>query len=770
MVLAEGVVTRPASKWFLCAWLVLSASACKCESSEAPPSAADPAAEAAHADPVAARAPEEFEVRKLLAEADLCDFRHRGLAIDVASDWADVHRGFTVGPFDDVIATKRAAIATGGVRTRKLVYDFWTDRPTTNVHVELRAQGNVASRLSLDLDTTRLGEQRLDKDEPKVLRFGPLAKPLPAGHHQLTLRFPGRNSADDQTRAWLEWIRVFVPDNFDHAYVAPTKENVLQDVVLHDEPRRGLALRAPGSVRCPAFPVRGTRLKLEVGYWGSGTGVAQVKAHTAEGRSVVLAEREVKGEEEGGKWIPLELTLDAFHDQLVALEFVASEASQGGRVVFAEPELRLATRPPTLGVTRNVIVVVAGGLRRQLVPPWSDRQRAPNLFRFAEQSVVFEGYRSSSTIVSGVVATLLTGARPVEHQMLDPAARVPKALKLTSERMRRRGGVSGFFTNVPYSFRAFGFDRGWTVFEQFSPVDDVPATQPLHLARRWLETQLAAEETTPRLMFVHLSGAHPPWDVPLEQAKTLPPKDYSGQIDPRRAAGALRELRDRTRGSRLLRADDWIRLEALQGVAVAKLDESFGLLMQSLQDSGQWDESLVLFMGDVAMGDAPSVPFAPFSQLEEARLAVPLLAKLPGATDSHRAHFRFGPEAIARTVQEALGIEWSGAASVPRLGDIAVDRVGLLGSAGLLAMQGHTYAYYLGSWRLSGSLGDAPSLCQLEVDPACQTEALDAEPFVAQWMWRALLRALRDYSGDDLRREGAQIDEKTRSGLQVYGL
>ncbi len=707
--------------------------------------------------------------RNLLDEIALCDVRHRGLAIDVGSVWGNTHRGFVVGPFDDVDHVSRAAVSTGAVKTKKLVYDFWLDRPAKNVHIDLRAQGVAARSVIIDVDDLRLGHQTMESEQPKVHRFGPVAKELQAGRHRLTVRFRGRRRSADLTKAFVDWLRVYIPDGIDDAYIAPTKHNLLQDVALNDVPRHSIALRAPGSVRCPTFPSKGTRLVVDLGYWGSGEGVAQVRVRTHDGRDVVLAEHKVEGEDSGGSWIPLELSLDAFSERLAAIEFVALEGRAGGRVVFGEPKLKLRRTRVETPKPKNVILVVAGGLDRRLVPPWVEREKMPELWHMVDQSVVFDGYRSSATVVSGVMASLLTGARPHEHQMLDSAARVPDAIPLISEGMRRTSGSSAFFTNVPYTFGSFGFERGWNEFAQFSPVKDLPATEPLRVGRKWLEDTIERGEEGQRLLVIHASGAHPPWDVTQSEAKVLPPKDYSGSIDARRAAIYLRNMRNRTRGVRRLGSSDWLRLTALQEVALRKFDTSFGLLRRSLQESGEWDDSLVVFMGDVGMGAAPTLPFAPFGRLDEGRLAAPLYVKFPAETVPGRTQFRFGPEVVARTLHESVGVSWPGSESTPTLGGVAKGSVGLL-TSGFLAMQGHSYAYYLGPWRLQGVFSEAPTLCDLEVDPSCGTDLLDAEPFVAQWMWRALLRTLADQRDDAPRRQSATIDDRTRAALQVYGL
>jgi hypothetical protein len=86
-----------------------------------------------------------------------------------------------------------------------------------------------------------------------------------------------------------------------------------------------------------------------------------------------------------------------------------------------------------------------------------------------------------------------------------------------------------------------------------------------------------------------------------------------------------------------------------------------------------------------------------------------------------------------------------------------------------VAIQGHEYAFTIGPWRLSGALGVQPKLCDIEVDPACQTDLYAEHPFVVHWTWRAFQRAMQA-EGDVPQRENAEIDPATRAALDVYGL
>jgi hypothetical protein len=147
-----------------------------------------------------------------------------------------------------------------------------------------------------------------------------------------------------------------------------------------------------------------------------------------------------------------------------------------------------------------------------------------------------------------------------------------------------------------------------------------------------------------------------------------------------------------------------------------------------------------------------------------------LLVKFPGQREARRVITPLGTESVARTLHEALGVTWQGSAFAAPLQELAADGQSARGVGGLLALQGQTYTYALGPWLLSGTFGTPPRLCEVEVDPTCQDERFAREPFVAQWLWRSLLRLANEPGRNRYPRRQAEIDAETRAALSAFGL
>lgn len=708
----------------------------------------------------------------LLEQLERCEVRHRGLFIDSGSRQSDAHRPFTPGPFEDLRRVQRGGVSSAELLLPRVTYDFFLDKPAHSVALTVKGVQGSSSHLTGYIDGKRVGAARLGRRSARVSELGALGGELAAGRHTLELKLSGRGVRPGEVKASLQWLRIHFASDRDLRYPAPSWNNLVVDAALSDVPRRAIALRAPGSVRCGLVPVAGTRVRTDVGYWGEGRGVATVRARTADGKVVTLAEQPVEGGEDA-RWIALDMTLDAFAEQLVALEFAATEGEVGGRVLFGEPRLerKAATKKPRR--SNVAVLVVLGGLDRRLIPPWGPREGMPALFEVAQLGVVFEGYRASATNVNGIMASLLSGARPAAHGVTFAGAGLHPDVPLLSEAVRKRDGRAAFFTNVPYSFEAFGFDRGWDRFAAYSPVEDRPGSEPILHGRDWVKQELASDRSRPKLLVMHLSGGHPPWDVTPEEARMLPPEDYNGIVEPRRGAMALRDVRQRSRASRrMLGPNDWLRVEALQVAALQKLDAALGALIDELKRRGVWEDALFAVVGDVGMGDRSGVPFSPIGTLEEARLSVPLIVKFPGPRPAQPIVRQLvNTEAIASTVAGVLGVRSELLGDAQRLESL-LEPPSVLRRGASVARKAEQYVLYLGRYRLAGRLGAMPTLCDLEVDPTCRFDLAPEQPFIVQWMWRVGLPEFTGAAGEERLPAVtlAEPDARTQNALSVYGL
>jgi len=272
---------------------------------------------------------------------------------------------------------------------------------------------------------------------------------------------------------------------------------------------------------------------------------------------------------------------------------------------------------------------------------------------------------------------------------------------------------------------------------------------------------------------IHVRGGHPPWDLSHDELAELEPREYSGLLEARRGGILLAAQRAQPRpAQRRLLPADWTRLQALELAALAKQDDALGALLELLERSKLWDQTLFVFTGDVAPGDPPEAPFGDGGPLSEDRLVVPLWLKLPGGQLA--GSVVPGPVTsvdVAATLAAALGLPSKDGLDGIDLRALA-SGVGPATGRPLLANLGSEYATRWGPWLLRGSSPKTPTLCDLGTDPACANDVLERNPIAAEALWRVSVDEQRRQAaaeGTPRRPELAPIDRETAAALQVWG-
>jgi sulfatase-like protein len=701
-----------------------------------------------------------------------CRVTHGGMFLDLGTDASHTRRSFALGPFSDVASDTWSDQSYTRFNTPLVYYDFWLDQPVENLEVRIRAKAGSATALAASVDQQRLGSVRVRSESFQTLSFPTLKTPLAAGRHQLSLRWSGRASSDGRTYGMAEWIHWAEPGQPLLSYRPPRQRSLVADVVLGNVPRRSIVLEAPGGLSCPVQIARGSRLQLGLGYSGEGSGVARIVARRDGASPQVLVERRVTGSASAA-WTDLSIDLDSLGNQLVQLELEAVSASGSGRLAFSEARITTASSASPATRAKLVVLVVASGLHRELLPPFSGTRRLRHLNQLADESARFPEYRVPTSVVGGVLGTLLSGLPPLAHQLQSPKARLPEGVQTLADRIHETSGESAFFTGVPHTRAVFGFERGWNHYESFSPVSDVSASAPLEHARSWLEAAIQRDPEAARLVVVHVRGGHPPWDLSRDEVAELEPREYSGLLEARRGGLILASIRSHARlAQRRLTPPDWVRLRALQLAALGKQDDALGSLVELLQRANLWDDTLFMFTGDVATGDPPEAPFGAARSITEDRLIVPLWVKfprasfagsvVPGLVTASDVHGTIAAALGVRLPEELSGLD------LQRLADGEAPAIGRT----LFASLGQDYATRWGSWLLRGTNRKTPVLCELSVDPACAHDVIEQSPLAAEALWRATFeeqRRQRSLENAARSLEPALIDKDTAAALQVWG-
>ncbi len=715
-----------------------------------------------------AQPPSAEQVSDMLTQLPRCDVFHRGVFLDLGSAFEQGRSSYSLTTTgSDATAVERGGASWAQVWSRTFSQTFHTDHPSP-VFVAGRMLGLAARRATVRIDGRVYGTLSLNRTTAEVSSTKASAEPLEPGAHTLTIQFHG-SAHGRQAFAEIDWLRVGEPDEDPTTFAPPSERDIVVDSVVAGRPRRSVALRAPGMVRCAVAAREGMTFQSDIGYLGPGSGKAEVRV-TEPGQSpVVVHAAEIGGEKDLSSHASV--SLDSYAGKLVLLELVATRSSSGARVLFGEPTLAMRPAlPPPRTPAKAAILVVMSKADKAHLPPYAEVPALAALTSLAQSSVVFRQHRAVTTVSSAAMASSLSGLPPENHGLIDPASRLPAAITTVAGLASEGRVSSAMFTANPMSFEAFGFGRGWDRFEVFSPVSGHEGRGPMTDGTRWLEARLQESGQQHMLAVLHTRGGHPPWTTSADEARDLPPADYSGPVEARRAGQVLARARGKRPKWRMTPADRE-RLEALFALALVSEDQALGALVSSLRKAGVWDSTLLIVTSDLALGGPARVPFADAERLDEDLLDLPLIVHFPGG--------RYGGKAVQSptsaldlvpTLLGALGLQ-----TPPRLAGTDLYDIAAHPERHVLRPQyatiGREYAVRFGNVVLRGESPKPPVLCDLALGANCPGTTPPSLAVLAHALWRQTFAWYRATDIDKIGslREPATLDPDTVSALTVWG-
>jgi arylsulfatase A-like enzyme len=795
------------------AFAALASSVAGCSRSVPPP----PRDRAASLSPTlssSASAPGEPAPRTSLsavASTDECTFGHRGVLLDLGdaatrARLTPTERGGRIDAVERDGATWARVFARGASISFVATADDVAASTADGAFpaIEARVRGGAAKSIAVFLNGKAAGVWPLAKGEAHLVSAkiatdanGPQ---LVTGTNELLLRLRGAAkagaSAPDE-EAELDWVHVG-GTKADEAYSAPTRADAITSATLAGTPMRVVSLRAPGYARCTGWLPSNARLIGAVGVAGAGDADLELRVVRDRAPPVVLSALHVTGD---APWKSIDLplappppsartgaaspnappsgakgaTLGA--GTLGAIELVAVRSTRGARVLFGDP--RVVTAPPAPVSeplapfpprVNGAVIVVEGNVAPRLVDLYTEGGTAlPELGALAKSGVVFEANRASGGGSSSALASILTALPARAHGVLDDESGLGRDVTTLADVARQAGIRAAMFTAVPTTGSAFGFGRGWDTFVEHAPdLGEAPgaAVAPFDDAARWLSDRATPGERF--LVVIHARGAHPPWDATPEEMRTLPPQDYTGGIDPKRAAELLARVRPQTgpgpRASILrLNDGDRTRAWALYALALKEHDAALGRLLAALKAAGRDGDTLLIVTGDVGLGEARA-PFEDPDPLSETALATSLVVRFPSTAGGATAPGSPSAAAslvgsriaapttsadIARTVVDAFGLSPPAAFDGEDLARVALAGA-TLDARGrpLLAIYGARFSLRWGSFVLRGiqgeSLGnesppaDVTKLCDVSLEPECTSDVRGAFPLALTALRREL--------------------------------
>jgi arylsulfatase A-like enzyme len=258
------------------------------------------------------------------------------------------------------------------------------------------------------------------------------------------------------------------------------------------------------------------------------------------------------------------------------------------------------------------------------------RETTPNVDRLAKEGVLFAQCTSQSPKTAPSHMTVLTGLLPDAHGVrnLGPNDNIAlsAAVPTLAEVLRANGYRTAAFTGGGHLCEELGFDRGFDEFHEVGRVRGV--------FERGME---AAEDYAgwPFFLFLHTYEVHDPYVPPAEHRHRWTDASYPGRIVSDKA-----ELVDRAGGEwkdqhrvfwELVDPGSGADLRHLSDLYDASLrfaDEQLGRLLERLDELGELDRTVVVFLSDHGEELGERGEFL-HDSVRETVLRVPLLVRPP---------------------------------------------------------------------------------------------------------------------------------------------
>ncbi len=303
---------------------------------------------------------------------------------------------------------------------------------------------------------------------------------------------------------------------------------------------------------------------------------------------------------------------------------------------------------------QHVFVIVVDTLRADALDgSGSSLSASPGFAAFAADAVVYENAWSASSWTLPSVVSILTGAYPFRHGVMQGTSRFSEAsVPSLAQRMTDAGYRSLGISQSHVASHRFGIDTG---FEDFFISNQLHSQRLLSQeVRRILLSRLLRLGDSPHPVFVYLHtvAPHAPYAPPAEYrylADAAPGSLPSEKYDP--ILFMAENLGEDPR--------EVAHMKALYDGEVAYADGELGRLFAMLRHLDLYDDSLIILLSDHGEEFGEHGGFNHGRTLYEELLRVPMIIKYPGS--------RWGGQVISRrvstvdlvpTILQTAGIEF----------------------------------------------------------------------------------------------------------------
>ena len=514
--------------------------------------------------------------RALLSEALRAELDVQGFAINFGT--SDQHKytrgGWATGWGD----SGRSDDGTQFARTegKESELRFWFREPPKELVLRARtpegAQGPAKLRASIGKETLA-GDWQVS-GEWTILR-APIASDA-TGRHTLTLR--------SSTPIEIDWL--WLPTTATDGELTNIPRSL--PIAFDTGSRRALAAPSSRSLSFYLHVPKGAHFIVDIGSDQETTFTVSVQS---EGGTEEL----LRTQAPVNAWQEQDIDLSKYADKPIRLELRTD--SSPGKTGWGEPEIMIpnvAEAGAPGKRAKNLVYVVMDTTRADAfssVNPEADVD-TPGYDGLAKKSTTFANAYNNENWTKPSVTTMWSGLYPDTHGAREATSHVDDSIRFLPQQLQDNGFTTGAFIANAVVSKTFGFDKGWTHFQNDSDhATNGNGSMLYPHAAEWL-----TEHKDERFfLYVQSVDPHTTYDVPKDYWGRYYEGNYSGQIG---TAFDREEQMVVDNGKMKVTDDDISYIRALYKGEVSYQDHYIAGLLETIDELGLANDTLIVVTND----------------------------------------------------------------------------------------------------------------------------------------------------------------------------
>tara|TARA_R110002096_G_scaffold16898_15_gene58273 strand:- start:60287 stop:62581 length:2295 start_codon:yes stop_codon:yes gene_type:complete len=514
--------------------------------------------------------------RALLNEALRAELDVNGSVVNFGT--SDQHKytrgGWATGWGDSGSAEDGTQFAKTDGKASKL--NFWFRQVPLELVLRARTAGGAGSpaKVSASIGKTSIAKDLLVTSEWQVVR-API-KGAETGRHTLSLQ--------SSTPIELDWLWLPTIDTTADLTNVPRA----LPVNFANGSRRALAAPTSRAISFFLHVPKGAKLIVDVGSDQEAT--FKVTAHTESGTEELLRVTPQKD-----AWQEQVIDLSKYASMPIRLEL--STESEPGKTGWGEPEIVVAKAPEAPAPAKrakNLVYVVMDTTRADSfasVKPNTD-VHTPAYDALAAKSTTFANAYNNENWTKPSVTTMWSSLYPGTHGAREATSHVDESIRFLPQQLEDNGFTTGAFIANAVVSKTFGFDKGWSHFQNDSDHSKNGNGSMLYPhAAEWMEKH----KDERFFLYVQSVDPHTTYDVPKDYWSRYYDGGYNGPIG---TSFDREEQMVVDNGKMKISAADLKYIWALYKGEVTYQDHYLGGLLKKIEELGLSDDTLIVLTND----------------------------------------------------------------------------------------------------------------------------------------------------------------------------